>query len=82
MNELIGKQIENWTSIQSLSRDVLDMLIDEQLEITVGKHMGTLGEQFRHMSRVRFQYAEAIENKKLGEVIEKIDPAVAKSRQA
>ncbi|MEX2013737.1 MAG: hypothetical protein WD896_00075 [Parcubacteria group bacterium] len=36
--------------------------------------MGTIGEQFRHMARVRFQYAEAIENRKIADVIEKIDP--------
>ncbi len=42
--------------------------------------MGTLGEQFRHMARVRFQYTEAIETKKVDNTIEKIDPGVAKSK--
>lgn len=44
--------------------------------------MGTLGEQSRHMCRIRFQYAEAIENKALGKTIEKIDLDVAKSKEA
>ncbi len=80
MTKEIQKQIENWRFIQNLAFDVLKVLSDEQLEFTVGKNMGTLGEQFRHMARVRFQYTEAIETKKIDDVIEKIDPSVAKSK--
>ena len=80
MNKEIKKKIEDWNFIQNLAFDVLKTLSDEQLGFTVGKNMGTLGEQFRHMARVRFQYAEAIETKKVDTVIEKIDPAVAKSK--
>ncbi|HDQ16799.1 MAG TPA: DinB family protein [Candidatus Vogelbacteria bacterium] len=80
MNKEIEKKIEDWKFIQNLAFDVLKMLSDEQLGFTVGKNMGTLGEQFRHMARVRFQYAEAIETKKVDNVIEKIDPEVAKSK--
>ena len=80
MTKEIQKKIEDWKWIQSLALDVLKMLSDEQLGLTVGKNMGTLGEQFRHIARVRFQYAEAIENKKIADVIEKIDPNVAKSK--
>ncbi|HEY4487015.1 MAG TPA: DinB family protein [Candidatus Paceibacterota bacterium] len=81
MSKEIQKKIEDWTFIQNLAFDVLKMLTDEQLGFTVGKHMGTLGEQFRHMARVRFQYAEAIETKKLDKTIETIDPEVAKSKE-
>ena len=80
MDKEIKKKIEDWQFIQNLAFDVLIMLSDEQLDFTVGKNMGTLGEQFRHMARVRFQYAEAIENKKVDNTIEKIDPKVAKSK--
>src|SRR3989344_3923402 len=80
MNKEIKKKIEDWNFIQNLAFDVLKMLSDEQLGFTVGKNMGTLGEQFRHMARVRFQYAEAIETKKVDNTIEKIDPEVAKSK--
>ncbi len=80
MNKEIEKKIEDWKFIQNLAFDVLKMLSDEQLGFTVGKNMGTLGEQFRHMARVRFQYAEAIETKKVDNTIEKIDPEVAKSK--
>jgi len=80
MNKEIEKKIEDWKFIQNLAFDVLKMLTDDQLGFTVGKNMGTLGEQFRHMARVRFQYAEAIETKKVDNTIEKIDPEVAKSK--
>ena len=80
MNKEIQKQIESWQWIQGLAFDILKMLSDEQLGLTIGKNMGTLGEQFRHMIRVRFQYAEAIENRKIDNTIEKIDPEVAKSK--
>ncbi|MEK7642194.1 MAG: DinB family protein [Patescibacteria group bacterium] len=77
----IQKKIEDWTYIQNLGFDVLKSLSDNQLGLTVGKNMGTLGEQFRHMCKIRFQYAEAIENKVLGKTIEKIDLNVAKSKE-
>jgi uncharacterized damage-inducible protein DinB len=80
MTEEIKNKIESWKWIQGLALDVLKILTDEQLGLTVGKNMGTLGEQFRHMIRVRFQYAEAIENIKVDNTIEKIDPSVAKSK--
>lgn len=80
MTKEIQKKIEDWKFIKNLAFDVLKMLTDEQLGFIVGKNMGTLGEQFRHMTRVRFQYAEAIETKKVDNTIEKIDPEVAKSK--
>ena len=80
MTKEIQKKIEDWKWIQGLAFDVLKMLSDEQLDLTIGKNMGTLGEQFRHIARVRFQYAEAIENRKITDVIEKIDPNIAKSK--
>ncbi len=80
MNKEIKKKIEDWQFIQNLAFDVLKMLSDEQLSFTVGKNMGTLGEQFRHMARVRFQYTEAIETKKVDDTMEKINPDVTGSR--
>lgn len=79
MNKEIKKKIEDWNYIQNLGFDVLKMLTDEQLNFTVGKNMGTLGEQFRHMARVRLQYAEAVETRKVGNTSETIDPDIAKS---
>jgi uncharacterized damage-inducible protein DinB len=81
MAKKVKRKIEDWKYIQNLGLDVLKSLSDEQLGLTVGKNMGTLGEQFRHMCRVRFQYAEAIENKVLDKTIENIDLDVAKSKE-
>ena len=80
MNKEITKQFDNWDYIQNLSLDILKSVSDEQLGLTVGKNMGTLGEQFRHIIRVRFQYAEAIENKIVADIIENIEPESAKSK--
>ena len=80
MNKEISRQVENLKFCQDLAMDILKMLNDEQLDFTVGKNMGTLGEQFRHMARVRLQYAEAIENKKVEATKETIDPSIAKSK--
>src|SRR3990167_3943535 len=81
MTKETQKQIDDWLEIiNKLPFDLLKQVSEEDLDLTVGKNMGTLGEQFRHMIRVRFQYAEAIENKKVTDVIKKIDPAVAKSK--
>lgn len=81
MTKEIKDKIESWKWIEGLALDILKALSDEQLGLTVGKNMGTLGEQFRHMIRVRFQYAEGIENKKVDKTIEKIDPTIAKSKE-
>jgi hypothetical protein len=61
---------------------VLKTLTDEQLGLTVGKNMGTLGEQFRHMARVQIQYVEAIKNRKIGPTEEKPDINVAHSQES
>jgi uncharacterized damage-inducible protein DinB len=61
--------------------DVLKMLDDRQLEFAVGRNMGTLGEQFRHMARIQRQYTEALETKKIAPATEKIDSFVAKSKR-
>ena len=81
MNKEISRQIENLKFCQDLAMDILKMLTDEQLDFKVGKNMGTLGEQFRHMARVRLQYSEAIETKKVEPTKETIDPSIAKSKE-
>lgn len=76
----LRKKIKSWTWIQSLAFDVLNTLSDEQLALTVGKNMGTLGQQLLHMTRMRFQYAEAIETRRVAEVAEPIDREIARSK--
>lgn len=81
MNKEISRQVENLKFCQDLAMDILKVLTDEQLGFTVGKNMGTLGEQFRHMARVRLQYSEAVETKKVEPTKEIIDPSIAKSKE-
>lgn len=81
MNKEISRQVENLKFCQDLAMDILKMLTDEQLDFTVGKNMGTLGEQFRHMARVRLQYSEAVETKKVSPTEKTIDPSIAKSKE-
>lgn len=81
-SNLIHKQIQNWQDIQSLTFDVLQSLSDEQLKFTVGKNMGTLGEQFRHIIRIRFQYTEAIESGKVSDLRESIDLKSSESKES
>ena len=81
MNKEISRQIENLKFCQDLAMDILKMLTDEQLAFSVGKNMGTLGEQFRHMARVRLQYSEAIETRKVSPTEKTIDPSIAKSKE-
>lgn len=81
MNLDIKSKLEDWEFQRGLALDILKSLTDEQLNLTVGKHMGTLGEQFRHMARVQVQYTEAIKNKKIAPTKKKIDPSVAKSKE-
>lgn len=61
---------------------MLGALPDEQLSLTVGKNMGTLGAQFRHIAEVEFQYSEAIESGILTALKEKVDKNTAGSTEA
>lgn len=79
MHPRVQKQVEDWQAIQQLGLDALQKLQPEHLASTVGKNMGTLGEQFRHMIRVRKQYAEAITTGKVSDLKERIAPEVATS---
>ncbi len=80
MKQEIEKKIKDWTYVQSLPFDILQSLTNEQLLLTVGKNMGTLGEQFRHMARVRMQYAEAIETGKIDKMSGILDLEIAKNK--
>jgi len=81
MNKELSRQTENLKFCQDLAMDTLKMLSDEQLDFTIGKNMGTLGEQFRHMARVRLQYSEALETKIVSPTEKTIDPSIAKSKE-
>src|SRR3989344_8231560 len=79
--DTINAILNNWNFHRDLTLDILENLSEEQLNLTVGKNMGTLGAQFRHIGRVQTQYIEAIENKKLGKIQEEYKPEIAKSKK-
>jgi uncharacterized damage-inducible protein DinB len=82
MNKDVASRLENWKFHRGLALDILKSLTDDHLMLTVGKNMGTLGEQFRHMVRVEIQYVEAIITKKIDVTKKKIDPGAAQSKNA
>ena len=64
-----------------LSMDILRSLTNDQLSLTVGKNMGTIGEQFRHMGRVITQYVEGVENRKIDKTQNLPNLEIAKSKE-
>ncbi|MFX1324809.1 MAG: DinB family protein [Promethearchaeota archaeon] len=53
-------KIESWKMHRNLTYDLLKSLHEESLRETVGKNMGSLGKQFRHLGDVQLCYIEAI----------------------
>ena len=81
MEEQVQKILRSFSFHLGLSMDVLQSLGEEQLGLTVGKNMGTIGEQFRHIGRVITQYTEAIENKRIDKTKEYPNVDIAKSKK-
>ncbi len=72
--------LENWKFHRDLGLDALRSLPEGLLVATVGKGMGTLGEQFRHIGRVRQQYTEALRTGRIAPRAKKTDPQMAGSK--
>ncbi len=65
MKKELELKIEEWKEVKGLTYDFINSLTNEQLGLTVGKNMGTLGKQFRHMGDVQFCYNSGIETGKI-----------------
>lgn len=65
MEQELKQLLENWQAMRKLTLDLLDELPEENLSFTVGKNMGTIGKQYRHIGDVQICYNEAIKNKKI-----------------
>lgn len=63
--EKIKQALENWKDIRQLTLDLLNELSGEHLSFSVGKNMGTLGKQYRHIGDVQICYNEAIKTGKI-----------------
>jgi len=60
MNKEIKLILEEWKSIRKLTLDLLEIISENKLNFTVGKNMGTIGKQYRHIGDVQLCYIEAI----------------------
>jgi uncharacterized damage-inducible protein DinB len=65
MEQELKQLLEDWQEMRQLTIDLLDELPEEKLLFTVGKNMGTIGKQYRHIGDVQICYKEAIKNKKI-----------------
>ncbi|TSC97092.1 MAG: hypothetical protein CEN88_192 [Candidatus Berkelbacteria bacterium Licking1014_2] len=65
MDQSLKTKISEWQSIRQLTLDLLDVIPDDKLDFTIGKNMGSLGKQYRHIGDVQLCYSEAIKTGKI-----------------
>ncbi len=81
MNKQLISPFQAWKFHRGLAIDILRSLTDEQLKLTVGKNMGTLGQQFRHIAKIELEYLDAIKSKKIDTKPGRLDKSVAESKE-
>ena len=81
MNQRLRSKLDTYKMHRSLITDVLRALSDEQLGLTIGKNLGTLGKLFKHVGRIQNGYIEAIRTGKLTFFKRIGDPSLEKSRE-
>lgn len=64
MEQDLKQLLEDWQAMRQLTLDLLDELPEEHLSFTVGKNMGAIGKQYRHIGDVQICYNEAIKTGK------------------
>lgn len=64
MEQDLKQLLEDWQAMRQLTLDLLDKLPEEHLSFGVGKNMGTIGKQYRHIGDVQICYNEAIKTGK------------------
>src|SRR3989344_5988331 len=69
----------SWKFHRGHTIDLLKSCSDEDLNYVVGKNMGTLGQQFRHLTRVDDQYISAIETGRVENNRRKLELPIEKS---
>ncbi len=82
MNKKLISPFQAWKFHRDLAFDILKSISDEQLKLTVGENMGTLGMQFRHILKIEIEYLEAIKNKKVAPVERSLNKDLWKSKDA
>lgn len=81
MDKLLNYHFQAWKFHRGLALDILKSLPDDQLQLTVGKNMGTLGQQFRHIAKIELEYIDAIKNKKVAPVSGRLDRSLSNSKE-
>ena len=65
MEQDLKQLLEDWQAMRQLTLDLLEELPEEHLSLAVGKNMGTIGKQYRHIGDVQICYNEAIKTGKV-----------------
>jgi uncharacterized damage-inducible protein DinB len=65
MNKGLKKILDKWKEMRRLTLDLLEAIPEDKLNFTVGKNMGTIGKQYRHIGDVQLCYVEAIKTGKI-----------------
>ncbi len=81
MNRRLESLIDTYRLHRNLITDVLRQLSDEQLQLTIGKNMGTLGKQFRHIGDIQLCYIDALKTKKMSFFRSTVDHSLEESRE-
>lgn len=81
MEKRVNYAYQAWKFHRGLALDMLKSISEDQLQLTVGENMGTLGQQFRHILKIEIEYLEAIQNKKVAPPVGKPDREVANSKE-
>ena len=64
MEQGLKQLLKDWRAGRQLTFDLLDELPEKHLSFAVGKNMGTIGKQYRHIGDVQICYNEAIKTGK------------------
>jgi uncharacterized damage-inducible protein DinB len=80
MDKNLNYHFQSWKFHRGLALDLLGSLNEDQLKLTVGKNMGTLGQQFRHVVKIEWEYIDAIKSKKIDVKPGRLEKSIAESK--
>ena len=81
MDKTLKTKIGEWQSMRQLTLDLLETIPEKKLDFAVGKNMGNLGKQYRHIGDVQLCYSEAIKTGKISFSNYKKDYSIENSKE-
>ena len=81
MDEDLKQLLEHWNEMRELTLDLLDQLPEKYLSYSVGKNMGIIGKQYRHIGDVQICYVDAIKKSKIDFSKYKRDYSIENSKE-